>query len=186
MRSRLLPLLLLFLLLAAGCASTQQERSILAADRLLAAGEAGEAARLYAAEVAKRPKDAKLAYNHLYALYLAGEYEKTADGADAAFARFPSRLEFLRIKARALSKGGHTAHSEDVWRELFALDPGDHALKARVMEEAYQSGQLTFAEALATELLPVPSYEKRALTLLSAMNAGSWYEAALSYLTNQD
>ncbi len=186
MKKCLLPLLLLLMLLASGCASTQQDKTIQRADRLLADGDAHEAARLYAHEAAKHPKNAKLAYNHLYALYLAGEYGQAADGAEAAFTRFPFKLEFLRIQARALSQGGETARGEDVWRKLFSLDPGDHALKAQVMEEAYQGGRLAFAEELAKELVSVPSQEKQALTLLSTLYEGSWYEAALTYLTRQD
>ena len=184
-RYLLLPLLLL-MLLASGCASTQQGQAIQRADRLLAEGNALEASRLYATAAAKHPKDAKLSYNHLYALFLAEEYEAAATGGEAAFARFPSNLEFLRIQARALSQGGERARSEEVRRTLFALDRGDHSLKAQVMEEAYRGGQIAFAEELAKELVSVPSQEQQALTLLSALHEGSWYEAALAYLTHQD
>jgi len=186
MRNRLLPLLLLSLLLATSCASTRQDQIIRDADRLLSEGRAVEAARLYAEAVAKRPQSATLSYNHLYARYLAGEWEEAAAGAQAAFARFPYHLEFLRLKARALLKAGDEEQSRAVWNEIFALDPANHELKAQVMEDAYRGGQLTLAEDLAKELTRLPSHEKAALTILAALHPGSWWEAALAYLTYQD
>ena len=107
MKRYLLPPLLLLMLLASGCASTQQGQAIQRADRLLAEGNALEASRLYATAAAKHPKDAKLSYNHLYALFWPRSEAAATGGRPPSPAS--SNLEFLRIQARASHRVGKSA-----------------------------------------------------------------------------
>ncbi|MCK9548135.1 MAG: hypothetical protein M0Q37_06445 [Sphaerochaeta sp.] len=185
MKRRLLPVLLL-LLFASGCASSPQDGYTQDAQRLLSEGRAAEAARLTAAAASHEPGSATLAYNHLYALYQGEEYELAATGAADAFARFPAHLELLRLRARALTKAGLEQEAEAAWLQLFALDPGDQALMARVMEDAFQHDQHSLAERLALKLLASRTWEQQALSILSALHPDRWYEAALSYITDRD
>lgn len=174
------------LLLLVGCASSQSAEAARTAQRLMDEGRPYDAASFWALASKSAPSNANLRYNHLYALYLAREYERVLEGADPAFERFPARLEFLRLKARALSKSGRHDEAVTTYRTLMELNPGDRAFLARVMEEAYASDLAPLAEEVATLLLYERSYEIPALKVLSALHPDLWYGAALTYLTHQD
>lgn len=186
MRRLFLAVGLSLLLLSVSCTSQRSVEMARTAQGLLAEGKGLEAAHYYEAAAHASPSDAHLRYNHLYALHAAGEYEQVLDSVDDAIERFPARLEFLRLKARTLSLMGRADEAAEVYRALLALNPGDTAYLALVMDEAVSNGMDTLAEEVALHLLWEPAYEKRALTVLDARSPGSWYGEALVYLTRQD
>ena len=184
---RLLPILLILLislLLLGSCSSmaAKREKSLILQDEaltLLDAQEYGQAVPLLEEAVRLAPKESEGQYNLVLALLADEQYEKAILQCDASFSLFPAHLEFLLAKAYAYREMGELDTAFTLYREILALDRGNFALHATLMELALERGQNAFAEETALYLLSVHKEEARALQALATLEGeDSWYAAA--------
>ena len=115
-------------------------------------GRPGDAARAYSAAVQSRPGchparralallamekgDAAAAANHLAAV-------------DPDEVPFADRVDFARLKARALSAAGRHAEAAGAWEQVFRADPADEEAFETLAPRARQAGRLEEWLALA-------------------------------------
>lgn len=188
---RLIPVLLLSLisLLLLGSCSTmaaKREKSLVLqaeALKLLDAQEFGQAVSLMEEAVRLAPKESDGQYNLVLALLADEQFEKAITQCDASFSLFPAHLEFLLAKAYAYREMGDPDTAFMLYAEILALDRGNFALHATLMELALEMEYTTFAKETALYLLSVHTEEARALQALATVEGDeSWYALAASLM----
>ncbi len=179
----LLPLLLS--LTFTSCASSRAATLSFEAEKQLAQEHYGQAAELFAEASALQPHYAPYHYNSLWASYYAQEYDTVVIQSSEAYQRFPDHLEFLLLKAKALTALAEYELAYTVYEEIFTREEAPEELMVAVMGEAYRLGYSETAAALALELIHHRKHEKEALTLLAEVYPDSWYQTALEYLTHR-
>ena len=185
---RLIPILFLALVLLSSCTTmaARKEKSLgLQAEALLLlqAKEYEQAVALLEEAFKLAPKESEGRYNLVLALLANKQADDAITLSEASFALFPAHLEFLLAKAYALREKGELESAFAVYEKILALDRGNFALHANLMELALEKGQTAFSQKTALYLLSVHKEEARAFKALATMEGkDSWYAVAASLM----
>lgn len=125
------------------------EEVIAGAEAMLAEGDAGQAAELFAAIARELPDRADVAAGYARALLALGQLE----GAEAALQPFAENREQAVAQARAaieLAKSAAPAGEVEALRQRIAADPADHQARIDLANALFAAGD---RDAAADELL---------------------------------
>lgn len=156
-------LLVLIILLAASCKSTEAAESI-----LVSAAEINkeEAALLYMGEYEKN-EDVRLLYNAAYSYIEAGNYEEALSLLNEGIEKYPDYIRFPRAKAYVLNTIGDKDNYLNTLAALNERVPGDIEIAELYATALYENGDTEKAIELSKDILRRSSTNSVALGILS-------------------
>ena len=181
--------LILTMTLLSSCATNaaQTDREFIALQELgvlyLDTAQYEEAISTFDKAITLKSQNSEVLYNKVLALLANKDFPKAQETAKLGFSRFPANLEFLMAKAWAEIQLNQNNEALATYLGIIALDPGNAARRALIMEFALEKGFVSEAKEQALFLLSVHKEEARAFSVLAALEGDeSWYALAKEFM----